>query len=174
MLKNSGLSIRFLPVFLGAFVALGLYASSLYSYLLFHSLIELFSVLVALVIFVIAWHTRRLLDSHYLLLIGIVSLCSGALDLVHILAYKGIGVFSGYDANLATQLWIAFRYVFSSSLFLASFFITRKLNPKKTLTVSVAVTVFLLASIFLRRFPDCFVEGSGLTRSKSSVNTLSA
>ena len=163
MLKNSGLSIKFLPVFLGVLVAFGLYASSLYSYLLFHSLVELFSVLVAFMIFVLAWNTRRLLDNHYLLLIGIASLCSGTLDLVHILAYKGMGVFPGYDANLATQLWIAFRYVFSISLFLASFFITRKLSPEKTLAVSITVTAFLLGSIFLRRFPDCFVDGTGLT-----------
>ncbi len=96
-------------------------------------------------IFVLAWHTRRLLDNHYLLLIGIVSLCSGALDLVHILAYQGMGVFPGYDANLATQLWIAFRYVFSVSLLLAPFFVSRKLHPEKTLAVSLTVTVFLLA-----------------------------
>jgi PAS domain S-box-containing protein len=142
---------------------LGLYASSLYSYLLFHSLVELFSVLVAFLIFVLAWHTRRLLDNHYLLFIGIASLASGSLDLVHILAYKGMGVFPGHDANIATQLWIAFRYVFSSSLFLAAFFVTRRLHPEKTLAVSMTVTVILLASIFLRWFPDCFVEGSGLT-----------
>jgi PAS domain S-box-containing protein len=163
MLKNSGSFIQLRPILLGAFVALGLYASSLYSYLLFHSLVELFSVLVAFVIFVLAWNTRRILDSHYLLFIGIASLCSGALDLVHALAYKGMGVFPGYDANLATQLWIAFRAVFSVSLLLAPFFVSRKLHPEKTLAVSAAVTVFLLASIFLRWFPDCFVEGSGLT-----------
>ena len=163
MLKNPGSSIKFLPVFLGAFVAFGLYASSLYSYLLFHSLVELFSVLVAFVIFVLAWNTRRLLDSHYLLFIGIASLCSGALDLVHILAYKGMGVFPGYDANLATQLWIAFRCVFSVSLLLAPLFVSRKLHPERALAVSLAVTAFLLALIFLRWFPDCFVEGSGLT-----------
>jgi PAS domain S-box-containing protein len=163
MLKNSGSSIKFAPAFFGALVALGLYASSLYSYLLFHSLVELFSVLVAFVIFVLAWHTRRVLDSHYLLLIGIASLSSGALDLVHILAYKGMGVFPGYDANLATQLWVAFRYVFSISFLLAPFFVSRKLHPEKTLAVFLAVTVFLLASIFLRWFPDCFLEGPGLT-----------
>lgn len=163
MLKNSGLSIKFLPVFFGAFIAFGLYASSLYSYLLFHSLVELFSVLVAFVIFVLAWNTRRLLDSHYLLLIGIASLASGVLDLVHILAYKGMGVFPGYDANLATQLWISFRSVFSVSLFLAPFFVSRKLHPEKTVAVFLAVTAILLTLIFLRRFPDCYVEGSGLT-----------
>ena len=162
MLKK-GLSIKFFPIFFATLVAVGLYASSLYSYLLFHSLVELFSVLVAFVIFVLVWNTRRLLDNHYLLLIGIASLCSGALDLVHLLAYKGMGVFRGYDANLATQLWVAFRSVFSVSFFLASFFITRKLNPEKTLAASIAITAFVLASIFLRWFPDCFVEGAGLT-----------
>jgi PAS domain S-box-containing protein len=166
MLKKSGVSIKFLLTFLGVLVVLGLYASSRYNYLLFHSLVELFSVLVAFVIFILVWNTRRLLDNHYLLLIGIASLCSGALDLVHLLAYKGMGVFPGYDANLATQLWVAFRSVFSIAFFLASFFITRKLNPEKTLTVSIAVTALVLSSIFLRWFPDCFVEGAGLTSFK--------
>ncbi|HSQ78787.1 MAG TPA: MASE3 domain-containing protein, partial [Nitrospirota bacterium] len=62
MLKNSGSSIKFLPVFFSAVVALGLYASSRYSYVLFHSLVELFSVLVAFMIFVLAWNTRRVQD----------------------------------------------------------------------------------------------------------------
>jgi PAS domain S-box-containing protein len=163
MLKKPGSSIKLPPVFLVALLAFGLYACSLYNYLLFHSLVELFSVLVAFVIFVLAWHTRRLLDNHYLLLIGIASLSSGALDLLHTLAYEGMGVFPGYDANLATQLWVSFRFVFSISLLLAPFFVGRKLHPEKTLAVFVAVTVFLLALIFLRRFPDCFVEGVGLT-----------
>ena len=166
MLKNSGSSIKFLPVFFSAVVALGLYASSLYSYVLFHSLVELFSVLVAFMIFVLAWNTRRVQDNHYLLFIGIASLCSGALDLVHTLAYKGMGVFPGHDANLATQLWIAFRYVFSVSLFASPFFVSRKLHPEKTLAVFMAIAAFLIASIFLQWFPDCFVEGSGLTSFK--------
>ncbi len=163
MARDKGPLVRYSQVLAGTALALGLYASSLYSYLLFHALIELFSVIVTFVIFIIAWNTRRLQENHYLLVIGIASLCSGALDLVHTLAYKGMGVFPGYDANLATQLWIAFRYVFSASLFLASFFITRKLNPEKTLAASAALTALLLASIFLRWFPDCFVEGTGLT-----------
>ena len=165
MLKK-GLSIKFFPFFFATLVALGLYASSLSSYLFFHSLVEMFSILVAFVIFILVWNTRRLLDNHYLLLIGIASLCSGALDLVHLLAYKGMGVFPGYDANLATQLWVAFRSVFSVSFFLASFFITRKLNPEKTLAVSIAVTAFVLASICLGQFRPCSVTGSGLTHCK--------
>ena len=52
-------------------VGFGLYLSSLYSYLLFHSLVELFSIIVACGIFIVAWNARRFLDNNYLLFIGI-------------------------------------------------------------------------------------------------------
>jgi PAS domain S-box-containing protein len=162
-LNDSGFSIKFPPIFLGAGVLLLTYASSLYNYLLFHSLIEIFSVLVAFVIFVLVWNTRRVLDNHYLLFIGIASLFCGALDLAHLLAYQGLGVFPGYGANLATQLWIAFRYVLSLSFLFAPFFIERRLNTARTFAAYFFVTSLLLVMIFLRWFPACYVEGTGLT-----------
>ncbi|MGE5172833.1 MAG: MASE3 domain-containing protein [Betaproteobacteria bacterium] len=57
---------RGLSAILGIAVLAGLYASSLYSYLFFHSLVELFSIVTAFVIFVIDWHTRRIQDNHNL------------------------------------------------------------------------------------------------------------
>src|SRR5512140_384565 len=107
------LSNKLLAALLGLAVVVGLYASSLYSYLLFHTLIELFSIVVAFAIFILAWNTRRVLENHYLLFLGIALLFTGALDTLHTLSYKGFGVFPGYDANLPTQLWIAFRYLFA-------------------------------------------------------------
>ena len=165
-MKNSGSSIKLLPIFIGAGVLLVTYASSLYSYLLFHSLVEIFSVLVAFVIFVLAWNTRQVLDNHYLLFIGIASLFAGALDLAHLLAYQGLGVFPGYGANLATQLWIAFRYLFSLSFLFAPFFIKRKLNVTGIFSVYFFVAALLLVSVFLRWFPACYIEGTGLTSFK--------
>ena len=44
--------------------------SSLYNYLLFHSLVEIFSIIVACGIFIVAWNSRRFLDNNYLLFIG--------------------------------------------------------------------------------------------------------
>jgi Membrane-associated sensor domain len=44
--------------------------SSLYNYLLFHSLAEIFSIIVACGIFIVAWNSRRFLDNNYLLFIG--------------------------------------------------------------------------------------------------------
>jgi PAS domain S-box-containing protein len=131
---------------------------------LFHSLAEIFSIIIACGIFMIAWNSRRFLDNHYLLFIGIAYLFVGGLDLLHTLAYKGMGVFSGYDANLPTQLWIAARYLQSISLLLAPLWIGRKLkiNPM-LLAYGVVVALLLLAIFPWQIFPDCFMEGRGLT-----------
>ncbi len=107
------------------------------------------------------------MDNNYLLFLGIAYLFIGGVDLVHTLTYKGMGIFSGYDANLPTQLWISARYVESISLLIAPLFIPRKLNTR-VVFVSYAVLVSLIvASIFYWNiFPDCFIEGTGLTRFK--------
>jgi PAS domain S-box-containing protein len=154
---------RLLPAAVGIAALSGLYASSLYNFLLFHTLVEVSSVIVGFVIFVLAWNMRRVQENHYLLFLGIASLFTGALELVHALAYKGFGVFPGHDADLPTQLWIAFRYVFSISFLIAPLFITRKLNVVRMLVVYTAATALLFWSIFAGVFPRCFVEGRGLT-----------
>jgi signal transduction histidine kinase len=155
-----------LPVFTGMIILSCLYASSLYSYLLFHSLVEIFCVIIIFVIFVLAWNSRHVQDNHYLLYLGIASLFTGIIELLHAFAFKGLGIFPGHDANLPTQLWIAFRYLFSLSLFIAPFFLSRKLNVAWTVIVYCVITSLLLISIFLNVFPDCFVEGRGLTTFK--------
>ncbi len=142
----------------------GLYFSSLYNYLLFHSLAELFSILVAFGIFVIAWNSRQFLDNNYFIFIGVAYLFVGGIDLIHTLAYQGMGVFKVYGSNLATQLWLSARYVESITLLIAPFFIGRKLKVGHLLPVYGLVTALLLMSIFYWGiFPVSFIEGSGLT-----------
>lgn len=142
----------------------GIYLTSLYGYLLFHSLAEGFSIVIACGIFMIGWNSRRLLQNHYLLFIGIAYLYVGGIDFLHMLAYKGMGVFEGYGANLPTQLWIAGRYVEALSLLAATIFLHRKLSPRPTFVAYGLSAGLLLGSIFYWKiFPDCFVEGAGLT-----------
>jgi PAS domain S-box-containing protein len=155
---------RYQYFIVGILVFLGLYLTSLYSYLLFHSLAEIFSIVIACGIFMIVWNSRRFLDNNYLIFIGIAYLFVGAVDLIHTLAYKGMGVFQGYETNLATQLWIATRYVQSLSLFIAPLFFRRKLKINLVFLGYTAVTSLLFISIFYWDiFPICFVEGVGLT-----------
>jgi PAS domain S-box-containing protein len=151
----------------GVLVLFGLWVASVYSYLLFHSIAEIFSIVVACGIFVLAWNSRRFLENTYLLFVGIAYLSVAGLDLVHTLAYKGMGVFQGYEANLSTQLWISARYVESISLLLAAILMGRKLKANLILVGYGVVTAFILISIFyLNIFPVCFIEGAGLTAFK--------
>ena len=151
-------------VALGALVLCGLYLTSLHSYLLFHSLAELFSVVVACGIFMLAWNSRRFLDSSYLILLGIAYLFVGGLDLLHTLAYKGMGVFQGYDSNLPVQLWIGSRYVEGFSLLAALLISTKTVRYNLILLIYTVTVGLLLVTIFhWGIFPVCYVEGAGLT-----------
>jgi PAS domain S-box-containing protein len=148
----------------GILVFLGLYLASLYNYLFFHSLAEIFSIVVACGIFMVAWNSRRFLDNNYLLFLGIAYLFVGGLDLIHTLTYKGMGIFQGYGTNVATQLWIAARYTQSLSLLIAPFFIRRKLKINLLFFSYLLVFSLILLSIFYwNLFPVCFIEGVGLT-----------
>ncbi len=165
---SRNLIVRGANIALLAAILAALYLSSLYSYLLFHSLAELFGVVVAAGIFIVAWNSRRILENNYLLLLGVAYLFIGCLDLVHTLAYNGMGVFPGYETNLPTQLWISARYLESISLLIAPLFIGRRLIPAPALGLYAAATAALLALIFTGVFPDCFLEGKGLTLFKKT------
>jgi len=144
-----------------------LYWCSLYSYILFHSIAEIFSIAIASCIFLIAWNLRRFLDNNYVLFLGISFLFIAIIDILHTLAYKGMGVFQGYDANLPTQLWIVMRYMLAVSFLIAPLFVRRKINVPIVLAAYAAATVLTLLSIFYWQiFPACFIEGAGLTHFK--------
>ncbi|SNB44907.1 MASE3 domain-containing protein [Geobacter sp. DSM 9736] len=145
------------------------------NYLLFHSLVEIFSVVIACGIFIIAWNSRRFMENHYFLFLGIGCLFVGALDLLHTLAYKNMGVFAANDPDLPTQLWLSARFVQAASFLLAPIFLTRKLLPHVAVAAFAGVTAILLASIFAWDiFPVCFTEGQGLTTFKRTSEYLIA
>ncbi len=146
---------------------LGIYLTSIYNYLLFHSIVEFFSVLIAFGIFIITWNSQKYMNNNYLLFIGIAYLFVGIIDILHTLAYKGMGIFPQYNSNLPTQLWIASRYLESISLLTAFYFFKRKINPYYLSATFFFVLIILLTSIFYWKiFPDCYIETNGLTSFK--------
>jgi PAS domain S-box-containing protein len=161
--RRKGVSLYY-QIIIGALIFGVLALVGHYNYLLFHGIAEIFSSVVAFSIFVLAWHSRRFTENDFLLFLGIAFLFIGILDLVHMLAYSGMGVFTGYGTDLATQLWIVARYIQAFSLLAAVFFLTRKLRAGLEFAVyTVVVTVALLSIFYWRIFPACFVEGVGLT-----------
>ena len=156
-------SIRPLAFVFWAGVLGGLYLLRLYNFLFFHSLAELFSISIACGVFMVVWNARRSLENSYLLYVAIVYVFAAALDGLHLLSYKGMGVFPGFDANVPTQLWIAARYFQSLALLAAPRLADRRVNPARAIAGCGMVAALLAASVFAGVFPDCFVEGKGLT-----------
>ena len=152
---------RLLPFMLFTLATCGLYASNLYSLSFIPHTDRNILYFCDPLRFFPGLNSRRLLDNHAFLFLAISFLSSGALELFHTLAYKGFGIFPGHDANLPTQLWVAFRYVFSLSFLTAPVFSSRKLNVTATLTAFAVITALLFAAIFSGNFPDCFIEGAG-------------
>lgn len=140
-----------------------LYLMTLYSYLLFHTFVEIFSIVIAFFVFIIGWNTRDKLDNNYILFISISYLFVGMIDLVHTIAFKGMGIFIGYDANLPTQLWINARYLEAFSLLFGFYFLKRKINYTKTMFIFSIIFSLMIFSSFFGYFPDCLIEGEGLT-----------
>jgi len=149
------------------FLLLGIYSSIFVNYLLFHSLAEVFSIVVAFSVFVITWNSRKYIENQYLIIIGIAYLFIAFLDLIHTLSYHGMNIFTDYD-YYANQLWIGARYMESLTLALSFFLMTRKrINVYIVFSVYLLLTVLLIAAIFTWKiFPLCFIEGLGQTMFK--------
>ena len=142
----------------------GILLTRLDSYLLFHSIAELFSIVVAFGVFIVAWNSVSFVKNSYLLILGIGSLFIAGIDAVHTLAFKGMGVFTGYTANLPTQLWLAARYLQALTLLIAPLFLHRNIKRYPTVIVFAIVTGLLLTSIFIWKiFPTAYIDGVGLT-----------
>jgi len=136
---------------------------STFSYLLFHSIAEVISIVISGSIFFIGWNSRKYMKSSFFLIVGTSFLFISVIDLLHTLSYSGMNIFLDYDANLPTQLWIAARYWQSCSYLLASLAINKKINARYLMGSSLIIISILFFTIFTGIFPTCFIEGLGLT-----------
>jgi len=146
-----------------------LFAVSRVDYLLFHGLVEMIGVAVAASIFFLTIHAREHMGNAALRLLGVSFLFISLVSLLHTLAYKGMGVFPGYGANLPTQLWIVLRLMSAGTFLLAPLLLGRKLDLGLAAGVYAVLTTVLVWSVFVGAFPDCFIEGQGLTPFKIAV-----
>ena len=153
-------SLEYLILIIGLFLT---YLASLYSFLLFHSIIEVFSIVIAGGVFLIGWHSRKYMNSSFFLVLGVSFLFISVIDLVHTLAYSGMGVFLEFDANLPTQLWIVARYWQALSYLFATMVIKKKIKANYLFVSYIVIIIILFTTIFQGFFPVCYIEGSGLT-----------
>lgn len=167
---------------IGLFIAgvtfVGAFLLQAANYLLFHSLAEMFSIVIASGVFIIAWNSRKRIANNFFIIIGVSYGSIAILDLIHALSYAGMGVFPAYGANLPTELWIGARLIEALSLAVGAVFVANsKLNARISLGQDLTedlllvstyclITTLVLGSVFLGMFPDAYIEGVGLTTFK--------
>jgi len=71
-----------------------LIAISHYNYLLFHTLAELFAIIVGVLMFVVAFYTHTFARENFLIYLGAGYFWVAILDLIHTLLYKGMSILS--------------------------------------------------------------------------------
>ena len=143
------------------------------AYLVFHNVVELFGVMVALSIFGVGWYTYPQSRDRHALLLSAAFLAVGLVHLMHTLSYAGMPDFvTPSSPNKASQLWLVARAC-TAAAFLASAFVAPD-APSRWLTrpvlgvaaVAVAAGAFLAVVAFPGTLPAAFVPGTGQTAFK--------
>lgn len=168
MIKTSDITKFWTAIAQLGLILVALYATSFYSYVLFHTLAEIVSVILAVAIFLVAWNSRRYWNNNYYIILGFGFFFVGIIDLLHSFEYKGVGIIQqGGNSNIATQLWLAGRYLIAFSFLAAGLFNSHKIKARLVSSIFLSITSLILLSIFYwKNFPIAYVDGSGLTEFK--------
>ncbi len=132
-------------------------------YLVFHMLLENICIILNILLFVIGDRSYKFSKNPAILVLSTSFLFSATLGFLHVVTYKGMNLIPGIDTSMATQFWIAKRLMESTGILATTFIKKQKLSYAKLMFVFFVVTSLLVASIFAKVFPVCFIEGVGLT-----------
>lgn len=152
---------------------------SLTSYLTWHIIFEFSGILVSFSIFTVTYFIYAESRSLKMLILGCVFLIMAILDAFHTLSYKGMADFfiANDTANRATTLWILSRLIGSLGFMIGISIPSNRIsNIKKesftTITIAIAIILFLLVTYFPSLFPTMYIEGIGLTNIKLILEYL--
>lgn len=155
-------------------------------------MVELFCVYCSYLVFLIVWKSRTRLENPYLLVIGVAFFFIGSVDFLQALAFKGMEMFQGFNADLPIELSTVSSYLESSSFLVATvLLIYNKGNDGKknwmtysgllkhftfawrVFFVYLLITISCLLAIFVfRDFPTTYIEGSGFTPFKIESESI--
>ncbi len=148
-------------------LAILLILSSFSSFILFHTLAELFAIIIAILMCVVAWQMYPFTKNNFLMYLGAGYFWIACLDLMHALSYKGMAIIPGSTADTPIQIWIITRYFEALLLLSAPWFLSHKLNRKNIFVLfGIGAASFSYIIINTNLFPVAFIEGQGLTTFK--------
>lgn len=132
-------------------------------YLLAHTIAEVFSIVVAMTAMVVATTSRHFTRNHFAVFVSVAIGWCALLDLLHTVAFKGMGLLPVDSANPATQLWIIARLVQAGALLAAPFMLTYRVAVTRLHVAFGLLGLLLVLSVAGGTFPDAYIDGQGLT-----------
>ncbi len=142
------------------------------SYLVFHTLAELFSIIIAATALVVALTSRHFTRNQFVVYIAIAFGCCAGLDIVHAFVYEGMQLIPNSDLNTASQLWIAARFIQAAALLSAPFLLRKNLDPGWVFAFYGTLCLLALALIWNSFMPATFVADQGLTTFKIATEYI--
>lgn len=153
-----------IPVALSAFLILVSFTTS---FVLFHTMAELFAIVIAILMAVVAWQMYPFSRNNFLMFLGAGYFWVGILDLVHAMSYKGMAIMPNNSETMSTQFWIATRYLESLVLLAAPWFLTHTLHRRRIFSFfAVIATLIIYLVLYTDVFPVTYIPGKGLTTFK--------
>lgn len=151
-----------------------LYYISKWNYLLFHTIIEFLPISLGFLMLLMSIERIKIQKVSNFDILSFSYAGIVVIDLFHTLTFKGMGIFKNITANEPTQFWILARFLeatiilyYSKKLFCKG---KEEIGLKKLTVYGTAIIIYALTSIIIVLrydiFPDCFIEGVGLTKFK--------
>ena len=142
-----------------------------YGVILFHTLAELFSVTVGILMMVVAWNTRRFTHNDFLVYLGIGYFMIAILDSWHTFTLKEMPFFDIDDSGVTLHFWINTRLIEALLLLTALIFLKRKLNVQLMIFFGAGLTLLVIwASLTLKE--PIMITPEGLTAFKINAEYL--
>lgn len=142
-----------------------------YGVLLFHTLAELFSVVVGILMMVIVWNTRGFTHNNFLVYLGIGYFWIAVLDTWHTFTLKEMPFFEINDAGITLHFWIYTRLIEALLLLTALLFIKRSLNARLMVYIFAGLTLLVIWASFTLKEP-VMITPEGLTAFKVNAEYL--
>lgn len=135
--------------------------------LIVHTFIELFTITIGFSLAIMAINNYKRSIYPNIIFIGIAYFFVGVLDIFHIFAYPDMPLFDNSGIKLASQFWIAARFMESICIFIAvKYNIKQSKIPQLSLVLAIATVINIVTIIQTDFFPSTYVIGYGLTNFK--------
>jgi PAS domain S-box-containing protein len=157
--RDIGLRSWLAPLFLATILVL----TSQTNFVLFHTLAELFAVVVSIIMIVVVWSTYSFSRNHFLMFLGCGYFWIACLDLIHAFAFEGMNIFPNNSGSLSLEYWLTARFSEAFLLLAAPLFLNQRISRLRIFTLFGLLSTSLCLSIITDIFPTCYVPGVGLT-----------